>query len=74
MKYAEAPSLPVELLSMSHEVGGKLARLRKARRLRQAAVALRAGVSRSTAGLIEAGDPGRTLSQVLRYLNAISPG
>lgn len=41
MKYAEAPSLPVELLSMSHEVGGKLARLRKARRLRQADVALR---------------------------------
>jgi hypothetical protein len=35
---------------------------------------VRAGVSRSTAGLIEAGDPGRTLSQVLRYLNAISPG
>jgi transcriptional regulator with XRE-family HTH domain len=74
MKYAEAPTLPAELLSMSHEVGGKLARLRKARRLRQADVTLRAGVSRSTAGLIEAGDPGRTLSQVLRYLNAISPG
>ena len=74
MKYAEAPSLPVELLTMSHEVGAKLSRLRKARRLRQSDVALRAGVSRSTAVLLEAGDPGRTLSQVLRYLNAISPG
>ncbi len=74
MKYAEALSLPVDLLSMSHEVGAKLSRLRKARRLRQSDVALRAGVSRSTAVLLEAGDPGRTLSQVLRYLNAISPG
>lgn len=74
MKYHETPSLPVELLAMTHEVGGKLARLRKARRLRQADVALRAGVSRSTASLIEAGDPSRTLSQVVRYLNAISPG
>lgn len=74
MKYAEGPSLPVELLTQSHEVGGKLSRLRKARRLRQSDVALRAGVSRSTAVLIEAGDPGRTLSQLLRYLNAISPG
>ena len=74
MKYSEAPSLPVDLLSMSHEVGAKLSRLRKARRLRQSDVALRAGVSRSTAVLLEAGDPGRTLSQVLRYLNAISPG
>lgn len=74
MKYAEAPSLPVELLTMSHEVGAKLSRLRKAHRLRQSDVALRAGLSRSTAVLLEAGDPGRTLSQVLRYLNAISPG
>jgi DNA-binding XRE family transcriptional regulator len=74
MKYAESPSLPVELLTQSQEVGGKLSRLRKARRLLQSDAALRAGLSRSTAGLIEAGDPGRTLSQVLRYLNAISPG
>jgi len=27
-----------------------------------------------TATLIEAGDPGRTLGQVLRYLGAIAPG
>jgi transcriptional regulator with XRE-family HTH domain len=74
MKHAEAMNLPNDLLTMSHEVGGKLARLRKARRLRQSDVALRAGVSRSTAVLIEAGNPSRTLSQVLRYLNAISPG
>lgn len=74
MKYAQTPSLQSELLALSHEIGGKLARLRKARRLRQSDVALRAGVSRSTAVLVESGDPGRTLSQVLRYLNAIAPG
>lgn len=46
--------------------------LRKARKMSQAEAAARAGVSRSTAVLIEAGDPSRTLAQVLRYLEAIS--
>ncbi|MBC7958061.1 MAG: helix-turn-helix domain-containing protein [Cytophagales bacterium] len=74
MKYRDAPTLETSLLSMSHDIGRKLARLRQARRMRQADAAVRAGIARSTAALIEAGDPGRTLSQVLRYLNAISPG
>jgi transcriptional regulator with XRE-family HTH domain len=74
MKHAQTASLPADLLEAAHAVGRKLVRLRKARRLRQSDVAVRAGVSRSTAALIEAGNPGRTLSQLLRYLNAISPG
>jgi transcriptional regulator with XRE-family HTH domain len=74
MKYDETPLLPPAAVADSLALGGKLARLRKARRLRQQDAALRAGVSRSTAALIEKGDPGRTLAQVLRYLNAIAPG
>lgn len=61
-------------IAEAKSVGEKLARLRMARRMRQADAAARAGVSRSTAALIEKGDPGRTLSQVLRYLGAVAPG
>ena len=60
--------------AIARALGARLARLRVARRLRQSDVAVRAGVSRSTAVLIEKGDPGRTLGQVLRYLDAIAPG
>jgi transcriptional regulator with XRE-family HTH domain len=55
-------------------LGEKLARLRMGRQWRQADAAARAGLSRSTAILIEQGDPGRTLAQILRYLEAIAPG
>lgn len=74
MKYPESPLLPSARAEESVVLGAKLARLRKARRLRQADAASRAGLSRSTAVLIERGDPGRTLAQVLRYLEAIAPG
>lgn len=74
MKYDETPLLAPESLADAAELGAKLARLRKARRLRQQDAAGRAGISRSTAVLIEKGDPGRTLAQVLRYLHAIAPG
>ena len=74
MKHAEAPLMKATLLEQSRAVGARLARLRVARKLRQADAAVRAGVSRSTAVLIEKGDPGRTLGQVLRYLDAIAPG
>jgi len=40
-----------------------MACLRKARKMTQAEAAARAGLSRSTAVLIEAGDPSRTLAQ-----------
>ncbi|OUM00034.1 XRE family transcriptional regulator [Variovorax sp. JS1663] len=74
MKYDEAPLLPPERLADAAALGAKLARLRKARRMRQQDAAGRAGISRSTAVLIEKGDPGRTLAQLLRYLHAIAPG
>ena len=44
-----------------------------ARRIRQIDAAARAGLARSTAALIEKGDPGRTLAQILRYLEAVAP-
>lgn len=74
MKYADRSTLPTEVLAAAQDVGQKLSRLRKARRILQSEAALRAGLSRSTAVLLESGDPGRTLSQVLRYLNVLSPG
>lgn len=74
MKYKEAHLLaPPRLLEMT-DIGRKLARLRQARQIRQLDAAARAGLARSTAGLIEKGDPSRTLGQVLRYLDAIAPG
>lgn len=55
-------------------LGALLARLRLARRVKQADAALRAGLSRNTAYRLERGDPGLALGQVLRYLEAIAPG
>ena len=55
-------------------LGLLLARLRLARKVKQADAALRAGLSRNTAYRLEKGDPGLALGQVLRYLDAISPG
>lgn len=74
MKRNETPLLTPARLQEARELGEKLARLRMARQLRQADAAARAGLSRSTAILIEKGDPGRTLAQILRYLEAIAPG
>lgn len=55
-------------------LGERINRLRIARRMTQLEASLRAGVSRPTARKIERGDPGRTLGQVMRYLDAIAPG
>jgi transcriptional regulator with XRE-family HTH domain len=74
MKRNETPLLTPQRLTETRELGEKLARLRIARRLRQADAARRAGMSRSTAILIEQGDIRRTLAQILRYLDAIAPG
>ena len=73
MKYNEVPLLDDARLLEARQLGERLAELRRAYRLRQADVAARAGLSRSTAVLIEKGDPGRTLGQLLRYLAAIEP-
>lgn len=74
MKYDESLRTPKPRLDEAAGIGRKLALLRKARHISQAEAAARAGVSRATAVRIEAGDPGRTLAQVLRYLEAISSG
>lgn len=74
MKRDESPLLTPARQQEARELGEKLARLRMARRLRQADAAARAGLARSTAVLIEKGDLGRTQAQILRYLEAIAPG
>lgn len=74
MKRDESPLVPAARIAEAKALGEKLARLRTARRIRQADAALRAGVSRSTAVLIEKGDLGRTQAQILRYLEAVAPG
>lgn len=74
MKYKEKPLTPTNRLTEAADLGAKLSRLRRARKLRQLDAAARAGLSRSTAALIEKGDPGRTVAQILRYLEAIAPG
>lgn len=74
MKRSETPLLTPARLQEARALGEKLARLRMARQWRQADAAARAGIARSTAIQIEKGDPGRTLAQILRYLEAIAPG
>lgn len=74
MKKEEILLLSESELAQTRLMGERVARLRLARRVRQADAALRAGLSRPTARKIEQGDPGRTLGQVLRYLGAIAPG
>lgn len=74
MKRDETPLVSLERKLEAQELGAKLARLRQARRILQADAAARAGLSRSTAVLIEKGDLSRTQAQILRYLDAIAPG
>lgn len=74
MKRNEEPLMSPERLQEARQLGEKLARLRRARRIRQADAASRAGISRSTAVLLEKGDLSRTQAQILRYLEAIAPG
>jgi transcriptional regulator with XRE-family HTH domain len=74
MKRDESPLLSPARIEEARDLGEKLARLRMARRLRQADAAARAGLARSTAALIEKGDLSRTQAQILRYLEAIAPG
>ena len=73
MKHNEIPLMSSQRLSEAQMLGIKLARLRVARKMRQVDAAARAGLARSTAALIEKGDPGRTIAQLLRYLDAIAP-
>ena len=74
MKYDEAATIAEPLRQQAQQLGERLSRLRKARRLRQSDAATRAGMSRVTAGRVERGDPRQSLGQILRYLDAIAPG
>jgi transcriptional regulator with XRE-family HTH domain len=74
MKITQSVALRPALLEQSVRLGQKIARLRVARRIKQADAALRAGLSRNTAYRLERGDPGLAIGQVMRYLDAISPG
>ena len=73
MKRDETPLMTTDQTAEAKSIGWKRARLRVARRIRQADAAARAGLSRSTAALIGKDDPGRTLAQVLRHLGAVAP-
>jgi transcriptional regulator with XRE-family HTH domain len=73
MKRNEVPLLPPTRLAEARMLGERVTQLRQGLKLRQSDVAARAGLSRSTAILIEKGDPGRTLAQVLRYVHAMAP-
>lgn len=74
MKIKQTAVLSAPLLQESSLLGRRLARLRLARKIKQTDAALRAGLSRNTAYRLERGDPGLAIGQVLRYLDAISPG
>ena len=74
MKRNESTILTHDQLQELKLFGERISRLRKARGVLQADAAVRAGISRPTATRIEAGDPGRSLGQVLRYVDAIAPG
>jgi DNA-binding XRE family transcriptional regulator len=74
MKIRQSPALASNLSDQLVDLGASLSRLRIARRIRQKDAAVRAGVSRSTAVLIEKGSPSLAIGQVIRYLDAIAPG
>ena len=74
MKVNQTAVLSLGLASEAKKLGAALARLRIARGVKQEQAALRAGFSRNTAYRLEKGDPGVALGQILRYLDAITPG
>lgn len=74
MKITQSAVLAPHLLTEGKRLGQLLARLRQARKIKQADAALRAGLSRNTVYRLEHGDPGLAIGQVLRYLDAIAPG
>lgn len=74
MKVRQSAVLSTDLAHKLVHLGQLLARLRQARKVKQADAALRAGISRNTAYRMEKGDAGLAIGQVLRYLEAIAPG
>lgn len=74
MKISQGKVLNSSLASEARKLGAAIARLRRARGLKQEEVAVRAGLSRNTAYRLEKGDPGLAVGQILRYVDAITPG
>lgn len=74
MKITQTSMLSPRQIDECKHLGTLLARLRLARKIKQADAALRAGLSRNTAYRLEHGDPGLAMGQVLRYLDALAPG
>lgn len=74
MKVAQSAMLSTRQREECARLGAQLARLRTARKVKQADAALRAGLSRNTVYRLEKGEPGVALGQILRYLDAIAPG
>ncbi|QJQ03421.1 hypothetical protein C798_25250 [Herbaspirillum rubrisubalbicans Os34] len=74
MKIHQSAALSPKLAEQSVRMGRLLARLRRARKVKQEYAAALAGVSRNSAFRIEKGDGAVAISQILRYLDAISPG
>lgn len=74
MKITQSAMLSSRQREECARLGARLARLRTARKVKQADAALRAGLSRNTVYRLEKGEPGLALGQILRYLEAIAPG
>jgi transcriptional regulator with XRE-family HTH domain len=66
--------LPENLASQLIDLGARCARLRIAQKVSQSEASIRAGISRTTACQIEKGSPRIAVGQILRYVDAISPG
>ena len=74
MQVAQSAMLTPDLKDECARFGLLLARLRLARKIKQTDAAIRSGLSRNTVYRLEKGDPGIAIGQILRYLEAISPG
>jgi transcriptional regulator with XRE-family HTH domain len=74
MKVTQSIIINPEIGRQAEHLGALLARLRRARGVKQQDAALRAGISRNSAYRLERGDPGLAIGQILRYLDAIAPG
>lgn len=74
MKKAQNIAIPPHLTQGLKDLGERIARMRKARRMLQAEAAVRSNISRETASRIENGDAAVAIGQIVRYLDAIAPG
>lgn len=74
MKKPQNIAMPQQLVLGLKAMGERIARMRKARHLLQADVAVRANISRETASRIENGDAAVSIGQIVRYLDVIAPG